>query len=975
MMFLLDNRGIIFLLVCFCAGFSQFIKRPISSGFYPCHLRKCGQGEECRLKESNCTVPPCSLSTRCITVQDGTFQCPVGKPILNRNGTDQVCTSSRDCYKHSRCVVKRTEGHNETRCCWRGSRLPHKKLSEITTRILRRLILHDSPNDQFILNNSNPDMIKFDIVSHRIINQEGSLATGSTNTTSVIKNPYIDTPAIIDQGTNNPAIIDQSTDSPAKINQGVDNLAIIDQGTDSPAIINQGADNLGTENPAIIDPGTDNLGTDNPAIIAHGTDNPALINTGTDIPSINNLGTESSSINILGTDNPSINNLDTNSPTVNNQGTDSPRKNNPRNGTPSIINPATDNPARYNPGTDSPANPGTAGPGNLGSSYPGVVNPRLYFRHPIHRNCTHGWHHFRFIHSDSTTSHPRLSNVGDSDSTTNHPRMLVGDSDSSTSHPRLSNVGASDSTTSHPRLSNVGESDSTTSYPRLSDVGDSDSTTSHPRMLVGDSDSTTSHPRIINVVSNILYTSNLNIDASGLGNTATHAPLVTNAGSSNSQFSRSTLQLSPRNKRDVSSQLLGTANPHLTHRHTHKPLLGTTDPNYLNNFDGGEALLGTANPSYIYDLGTPDYGTAVPLLGGTGTDTVFLFSTQNFRNPDENKPGTTISLPDTSNSSNLINADLSNVDASNLKSTSKNPNGNNPGTTISLLDTSNSSNLSNSSYLDSSAYLPNNSQPDIFGNLGDDNVATNIPLLGITSTSYLYYDTNIPALANSNPDYVTGTPLGLLNTPDPNNRHTNIQLLGGSGPTGSPTTTDSFIGSTDIGVPAPAPAPAPVPFRSRRQRRQELDYRTLNYDLNPNPVGPHLPMVESRPGGGIAGEYEPHVEVPMQKPGHCSLSRTGKWSPRCMDTCFNDADCPYSQKCCHNGCARSCQLPHMSLSPDIPAKKAGRCPSLVINDGGNIECKGRRCSLDRHCPGKTKCCASLICGRTCQSPNPGSLLL
>uniref|UniRef100_A0A3Q3BNV3 WAP domain-containing protein n=1 Tax=Haplochromis burtoni TaxID=8153 RepID=A0A3Q3BNV3_HAPBU len=44
------------------------------------------------------------------------------------------------------------------------------------------------------------------------------------------------------------------------------------------------------------------------------------------------------------------------------------------------------------------------------------------------------------------------------------------------------------------------------------------------------------------------------------------------------------------------------------------------------------------------------------------------------------------------------------------------------------------------------------------------------------------------------------------------------------------------------------------------------------------------------------------------KPGVCPHRHLGHG--RCLESCFNDRDCPFFEKCCSNGCGHECMAPY-----------------------------------------------------------------
>uniref|UniRef100_A0A8C2X2K5 WAP domain-containing protein n=1 Tax=Cyclopterus lumpus TaxID=8103 RepID=A0A8C2X2K5_CYCLU len=84
-----------------------------------------------------------------------------------------------------------------------------------------------------------------------------------------------------------------------------------------------------------------------------------------------------------------------------------------------------------------------------------------------------------------------------------------------------------------------------------------------------------------------------------------------------------------------------------------------------------------------------------------------------------------------------------------------------------------------------------------------------------------------------------------------------------------------------------------------------------------------------------------------EKSGVCPVPATGFGVGLCHHFCFNDMDCPETEKCCHNGCGYECRAPYK--------EKPGRCPPI----NGPTTCD-EACAQDWQCPGTQKCCKT--CG-------------
>ncbi|XP_078366590.1 uncharacterized protein LOC144650724 isoform X3 [Oculina patagonica] len=98
-----------------------------------------------------------------------------------------------------------------------------------------------------------------------------------------------------------------------------------------------------------------------------------------------------------------------------------------------------------------------------------------------------------------------------------------------------------------------------------------------------------------------------------------------------------------------------------------------------------------------------------------------------------------------------------------------------------------------------------------------------------------------------------------------------------------------------------------------------------------------------------------------EKPGRCPWRRS--ILRLCLlraDTCRSDHQCPGDNKCCYDGCSRSCARP---ISEDKP----GKCPNVTQNQAF-CDKKGDMCDKDTHCPGSQKCCHN-GCQRDCTVPD------
>uniref|UniRef100_A0A8C0GMM9 WAP domain-containing protein n=1 Tax=Chelonoidis abingdonii TaxID=106734 RepID=A0A8C0GMM9_CHEAB len=94
-----------------------------------------------------------------------------------------------------------------------------------------------------------------------------------------------------------------------------------------------------------------------------------------------------------------------------------------------------------------------------------------------------------------------------------------------------------------------------------------------------------------------------------------------------------------------------------------------------------------------------------------------------------------------------------------------------------------------------------------------------------------------------------------------------------------------------------------------------------------------------------------------KKPGFCPKTTGGL----CILGCNDDDDCVGAEKCCSNGCGRTCQIP--------TAEKPGFCRVFPPDTMGIC---ALLCFSDADCPGAKKCC-SVGCGLTCQTPTAGEV--
>ncbi|XP_028309473.1 uncharacterized protein LOC114467413 isoform X3 [Gouania willdenowi] len=106
---------------------------------------------------------------------------------------------------------------------------------------------------------------------------------------------------------------------------------------------------------------------------------------------------------------------------------------------------------------------------------------------------------------------------------------------------------------------------------------------------------------------------------------------------------------------------------------------------------------------------------------------------------------------------------------------------------------------------------------------------------------------------------------------------------------------------------------------------------------------------------------------PGVKPGHCPKFVLAPYFKPCADKCSNDYDCAYNEKCCYHGCGRLC----VAITPINPRVKPGDCPNSVPSQ--YFKPCADQCSNDYDCAYNEKCCLQ-GCGRTCVAinrQNPG----
>ncbi|XP_078730460.1 uncharacterized protein LOC144945803 isoform X1 [Lampetra fluviatilis] len=101
------------------------------------------------------------------------------------------------------------------------------------------------------------------------------------------------------------------------------------------------------------------------------------------------------------------------------------------------------------------------------------------------------------------------------------------------------------------------------------------------------------------------------------------------------------------------------------------------------------------------------------------------------------------------------------------------------------------------------------------------------------------------------------------------------------------------------------------------------------------------------------------LSAAADRSGSCPKRRPGTVGT-CVNLCEDDDSCPGKQKCCSNGCGRTCMEP---VRPDKP----GAC--AFVNTS-KIRCLSHenKCADDQDCPDDRKCCDTTGCGKQCTRP-------
>ncbi|KAF0312188.1 WAP four-disulfide core domain protein 2 [Amphibalanus amphitrite] len=113
-----------------------------------------------------------------------------------------------------------------------------------------------------------------------------------------------------------------------------------------------------------------------------------------------------------------------------------------------------------------------------------------------------------------------------------------------------------------------------------------------------------------------------------------------------------------------------------------------------------------------------------------------------------------------------------------------------------------------------------------------------------------------------------------------------------------------------------------------------------------------------------------------EKPGSCPSLVYGSGvgsSTYCRQECYRDSDCYGAQKCCTQGCSRTCRSPSTGYEKPgtcpYPGSAGASYPSYPYHSGGGgsrAYCR-RDCYSDQQCPGSQKCCET-NCSATCVQP-------
>uniref|UniRef100_A0A8C5FZQ9 WAP domain-containing protein n=1 Tax=Gouania willdenowi TaxID=441366 RepID=A0A8C5FZQ9_GOUWI len=99
--------------------------------------------------------------------------------------------------------------------------------------------------------------------------------------------------------------------------------------------------------------------------------------------------------------------------------------------------------------------------------------------------------------------------------------------------------------------------------------------------------------------------------------------------------------------------------------------------------------------------------------------------------------------------------------------------------------------------------------------------------------------------------------------------------------------------------------------------------------------------------------------LPGVKPGDCPKFVLAPYFKPCADKCSNDYDCAFNEKCCLQGCGRTCLLICFCFLPGV---KPGDCPNSVPSQF--FKPCADQCSSDFDCAFNEKCCLQ-GCGRMC----------
>uniref|UniRef100_A0A1I8AEE0 Thyroglobulin type-1 domain-containing protein n=1 Tax=Steinernema glaseri TaxID=37863 RepID=A0A1I8AEE0_9BILA len=118
----------------------------------------------------------------------------------------------------------------------------------------------------------------------------------------------------------------------------------------------------------------------------------------------------------------------------------------------------------------------------------------------------------------------------------------------------------------------------------------------------------------------------------------------------------------------------------------------------------------------------------------------------------------------------------------------------------------------------------------------------------------------------------------------------------------------------------------------------------------------------------------PQPEVDFS-PGTCPRVVSSLLAANCRPKCKSDAQCGSNEKCCFDGCGLSCLAAEHKYPVHSAERKIGECSR--VDDLGNAVCGADRidrCENDSSCPSVQKCCFD-GCAKTCQFATVSTLCL